>query len=199
MRLTPLLALVLFVAACGGASKQPAPVGASGPGPQRPTSTRPPSVFLESAAGRQQAVLGSYCVDAQLEGGCADSGPIHPAQVTVARSGEAMKFVLENAQVRRPPGCVAPTEQACIGAVTVRPLGCARRSLATIPLVLGRETRWTVDLEPGAYQLDAFAYFESDDGRTGDVSESLGLLVDTARPPGIVPIGAARAVCQLSD
>lgn len=199
MRLSPLLALVVLLAACGGASKEPVAAGVSGPVPLKGTSTRPPAIFLESAAGEQQAVLGSYCVEAQLEGGCGDSGPVQPEQVTVARSGEAMKFGLENARVRRPSGCVAATEQACSGSVTVRPLGCERRSLTAIPLVLGRETPWTVDLAPGAYELDAFAYFRTDDGRTGDVSGSLGLLVDAARPAGIVPVSRAQAVCPFSD
>src|SRR5436305_352894 len=110
MRLIPLVALILLIAGCGGETKQPVqPVGVSGPKPQHATSTRPPSLFLESRAGRQQAVLGSYCVQGQLEGGCADSGPIRPTQLTVARSGEPVKFLLENARVRHPTDCVGAT------------------------------------------------------------------------------------------
>ena len=50
-----------------------------------------------------------------------------------------------------------------------------------MPLVPGSETRWTVDLEPDAYEPDVFAYFESDAGATGDVSGTLGLTVAGAK------------------
>ena len=59
-------------------------------------------------------------------------------------------------------------------------IGCKNRTVETIPLAVGPETRWTVDLEPGAYELDVFAYYESG-GASGDVSGSLGLTVAGAK------------------
>jgi hypothetical protein len=38
-------------------------------------------------------------------------------------------------------------------------------------------------------------YFEGDDGRTGDVSVALGLLVDADAEQTIIPMPAAAAVC----
>jgi hypothetical protein len=58
-----------------------------------------------------------------------------------------------------------------------RPLGCDDRTIETVALAPGPQTPWTVDLEPGAYELDVFGYFESDAGATGDVSGTLGLTV----------------------
>jgi hypothetical protein len=159
--------------------------------------------MLESAAGRQVAVLGSYCVNAQMEGGCADTGPIHPEAVTVAQPGEELTFSLEGARVVRAAGCHASDEQGCIGTVAVRPLGCERRSVSTIALEAGSATRWTADLDEGTYELDVFAYFETKDGRTGDVSGSLGLLVGGGPKKydalGVIGIKPAMQVCPFAD
>jgi hypothetical protein len=99
----------------------------------------------------------------------------------------------------RAAACHGSDEQDCIGTIAVRPLGCDDRLLATIPLVPGTETRWTVDLDAGGYELDVFAYFETNDGLTGDVSGSLGLLVAADRPTDVIPVGADHAVCPFSD
>lgn len=155
----------------------------------------PPPIVLESDAGRQTAVSGSYCVEyvdeaaGEAGGTCADSGPITPAQLSTVRRGEEVRIVLEDADVTRPEGCSSDDEQGCIGSVAVHPLGCERKTVAEIPLALGPETTWRVDLEPGAYELDAFAYFDAQDGRTGDVSGSLGVLVDDTAPLEIAPAG----------
>jgi hypothetical protein len=49
-----------------------------------------------------------------------------------------------------------------------------------VPLAPGPSTTWTVDLEPGAYELHVYANFESKDAN-GDVSGSLGLTVAGAK------------------
>ena len=157
--------------------------------------TTPPPIVLESDAGRQTAVPGSFCVDytdeaaGQAVGACGDSGPITPERLSTIRRGEKVRIVLEHADVTRPEGCVSEEEQGCIGSVAVHPLGCERKTVAEIPLALGPETTWRVDLEPGTYELDVFAYFDAQDGRTGDVSGSLGVLVDETAPLEIAPAG----------
>ena len=196
-------AVLLVVAGCGSATSDPQPLGGSGPAvtvarPPVAISARPPTPFLTSPAGRQEAVIGSYCVEGQMESGCGDSGPIHPEQLTVVHPGDEVTFSLENATVARAEGCHASDEQGCIGIVTVRPLGCERKAVSTIPLEKGRETRWTAGLDAGPYQLDLFAYFKTNDGRTGDVSATFGLLV---RPSGnlqIQPVDPRQASCQFS-
>jgi hypothetical protein len=71
-----------------------------------------------------------------------------------------------------------------------------------VPLALGRETRWTVDLEPGAYELDVCGYFESDVGASGDVSGSLGLTVAGTKEYGALGVSAVKPalkVCAFTD
>jgi hypothetical protein len=58
---------------------------------------------------------------------------------------------------------------------------------------VGKETAWRVHLEPGAYDLDVFANFGAPDGRTGDVSGSLGVLVDDKAPLEVVRRGSHPA------
>jgi len=140
-------------------------------------------------------VLGSYCVTSQMEGGCGDSGPIYPRELTLVHPSDEVTFSLENASVVRPEGCHASDEQGCSGSVTVRPLGCERKAVSTIPLEKGRETRWTVGLDAGPYQLDLFAYFQADDGRTGDVSGTFGLLVQPDGDLKIQPVEPQQATC----
>ena len=95
----------------------------------------------------------------------------------------------------RPEGCQAEDEQGCIGSAAVRPLGCEERTVAEIPLSLGPETTWTVDLPAGEYELDVIAYFEARDGRTGHVTGSLGILVDATAPQEIVPKPGSSPGC----
>jgi hypothetical protein len=61
------------------------------------------------------------------------------------------------------------------------------------------ETHWQVNLDPGAYEVDVFARFASNDGRKGDVSGSLGLLVDPERTPEIIPMDASLALCPFPE
>jgi hypothetical protein len=156
---------------------------------------KPPPIVLESAAGKQTAVPGSYCVQytdeaAGASGGvCADTGPIAPAKLSTIHRGETVRIVFEDAKVVRSVGCSGAEEQDCIGSVAVHPL-CKRKTVESIPLALGPETAWRVDLDPGRYELDVFAYFEAPNGRSGDVSGSLGVLVDDSAPLEIVPAPA---------
>jgi hypothetical protein len=205
-----LLVFALCVAGCGAATEG-ANVPASSGVESVPVETdtepldesklRPPAVLLVSAGGEQEALAGSSCVGyvdpVSGEGVqvCGDTGPIHPDDMTVARPGDEVAIVLEGAQVVRPEGCHSDDEQSCIGEVDVRPLGCVDRHVADIPLTLGEKTEWTIDLEPGAYELNVFAYFEARDGRSGDVSGLLGLLVAPDAPPRTVPVDVDLAVC----
>jgi hypothetical protein len=70
------------------------------------------------------------------------------------------------------------------GSVSVHRLGCDRR-LSSFEVV-GPTTEWTVDLEPGSYELEVFAVFETA-STNGDTSASLGLLVDERAASEVVP------------
>jgi hypothetical protein len=199
------LAGVLAAAGCGAASETGG-VGAptaSTPIEQVDTTaavdgdrTKPPPIVLESDAGRQTAVRGSYCVEytneaaGEASGSCADSGPVTPRQLSTVRAGEEVRIVLVDADVARPEGCSGEDEQSCIGNAVVHPL-CGKETVAEFPLALGPETTWRVDLEPGRYELEVFASFDAPDGRSGDVSGSLGVLVDDTDPLEIVPAPAS--------
>jgi hypothetical protein len=182
----PLLALAMFVAACGGQvepTDEPRSSGETTPAsstvPVEQATQTPPKILLRSAVGDQEAVRGSSCVNSSARGTgvCADSGPVYPEAVTVALDGDEVTFVFEGARIVRPSGCHSDDDQGCLGYVHVRPLGCDDRQVARLPLTRGPETRWTIDLERGAYQLDVFGYFETDAGTSGDVSGTLGLVV----------------------
>jgi hypothetical protein len=79
--------------------------------------------------------------------------------------------------------------------MTVRPLGCLEKETATIELPADGQLHWQVDLDPGAYQLDVFALFELNDGLSGDLSGTLGLLVSESDAREIVPVKPADPVC----
>jgi hypothetical protein len=179
MRLVGLVLLVALLAGCGAATTVPGSSGESPTLPEPPVSTeadvpdtKPPPVFLISVAGKQRALQGSFCVDyfnaatGQSAGACADSaGPLSPKQMTVVRPGDNVILAVPGATLK--PDSV----------LTVRPLGCAEQEIRSIDLPATGELHWKVDLEPGAYQLDAFVRFASDNDVNGDVSGTLGLLV----------------------
>jgi hypothetical protein len=71
------------------------------------------------------------------------------------------------------------------GSASVRRLGCDEE-LASVPLE--PETRWSVDLEPGAYELQIFTTFEAGSA-SGDTSGVLGLVVDATAPLEVRPAG----------
>ena len=213
MRLVLVLVVALIVAGCGAAEEEtnvPASSGEEpdvtvGPTVTDPPEPRPPTIVLKSEVGLQEAVQGSFCANyvdpgsGQGQGVCGDSPAVHPSAVTAVAHGDEVSFVLTGAKVVRPSGCHSDDEQACIGYVYVRPLGCEDRETKRLPLALGAETRWTVDLGPGAYELDVFGYFASDEGATGDVSGSLGLTVAGAKKYDALGVSAVRPAMQVCE
>jgi hypothetical protein len=215
MRLLVFVLAGLTLAGCGAATTAPGSSGESPTLPQPTVSTetnapdlRPPPIFLVSAQGKQRAVGGSFCIDyvdsqsGQGQGACGDSAPVHPKAVTAVARGDEVTFVFSEAKVVRPSGCHSDDEQGCIGSVEVTPLGCEDPQLESVPLALGPETRWTVDLEPGAYELHVFGYFESDVGATGDVSGTLGLTVAGPKKWDALGVGAVEPdmeVCPFGE
>jgi hypothetical protein len=224
MRLVSLLALVLVVSACGSAgsggargTSEPkgeavatgggtASVGMTDPAPIDESNLKPPQIVLRSPVGDQPAVLGSSCVeyvDPASDTGtavCGDSAAVHPEAVTVVMPGDKLTFAFRDAEIVRSKGCSSGDEQDCIGTVVVRPLGCEGREVERVPLALGPQTRWTVDLATGGYQLDVFGNFESGSGATGDVSGTLGLYVGGGPKEydalGVTAIKPAMQVCR---
>jgi hypothetical protein len=213
------LALTVVLAACGTTvdrTEGPAASSASGSGvaetdaartpePAEDPALKPPGIVLRSAVGDQKAVEGSYCIDyvdpgsGQGSGVCGDSAQIFPRTVTVLQPGDEVAFVFSRANIVRPSGCHGESKQDCIGYVYVRPLGCADREVERAPLALGPQTRWTVDLPTGGYQLDVFGYFEADSGASGDVSGTLGLYVGGGPKEydalGVTAVKPAMQVC----
>ncbi len=188
--------LGLALAGCGAATEGtpvPAvsgPVETSGVTDASSPPLKPPKILLVSAAGKQIAKQGSYCVVAvdastgENQGRCADSVWPHPGRVTVVQPGDGVAVVLSDAQVRNE------------GTVTVLPFGCEHTIVKTIQLNPGKQsTAFPVDLEPGAYELQVFTRFKADDRRTGDVSGALGLVVAADAPPAIEPGPPRRSNC----
>jgi hypothetical protein len=204
-----LLTVALVVSGCGqsGDSTGVASGDAAGTGsvespktssPQPPEPEQgPPDLLLVSEAGRQVGVVGSYCVQNPKAGfgACADGERPSAKQANVARPGETITIALDGARAVKAEECHG-RDVSCIGEARVAPLGCKSATAARIFLERGSETRWRAELEPGAYELEVFVYFEADDGRSGDVSAALGLVVDPEAEPEIVPAPAAAAVCQ---
>jgi len=197
MRLLPLLLATLFLGACGSAVETQNLPASSGPTEEGPTTpavakpnTRPPAIVLVSEAGKQVAVAGSSCVTytdpdtGEGSGVCSDSTWPHPTKVSVVRPGETVSVLLSGATVDEE------------GSVGVLPLGCEHDVLRTIDLPAGKQsTAFPVDLDPGAYELYVFARFKADDGRSGDASGSVGLLVDEDASVGIEPSPAPSSNC----
>jgi hypothetical protein len=201
-----ILAFVLVVlgAGCGqaggGPAGEPEPTGVTldrEEGDLAEGGIRPPGIVLESAAGRQAGVRGSYCVtnDAAGEGMCADAArPPQAKRANVVRPGEEITFALEGARAVKADGC-GSRDTSCIGEARIAPAGCKAVTAARVFLERGVETRWQARLEPGAYEVQLFVYFETDDGSIGDLSAAFGLLVDESVEQTIVPMPAAAAIC----
>jgi hypothetical protein len=133
---------------------------------------QPPPFVLASVGGRQVGVQSTYCITGPNVGTCTDYVEIGPPRkLSVVRPGETVQLVLED---------VLTAE----GSVSVLRLGCDRQ-LSSLELA-DPTTEWTVDLEPGSYELEVFAVFEAA-STNGDTSASLGLLVDESATPELVP------------
>jgi hypothetical protein len=204
MRLLVVLALALVPAGCGVVAGTGSP-GSSGE-ETLPAETdkaiptldefrlRPPPIVLVSRAGKQMAAQGSSCVQfvapdsGQGTGACSDvAGPLLPERISIVPRGDRVLLVVGGAAAQD-------------GRVTVRPLGCTDEETLAFDLAPGMsETPWRIDLDPGAYQLDVFTRFESNEGRNGDVSGSLGLLVGDSDAHRTVPLPASLAVCPFPD
>ena len=176
MRAILLAFAVLLATGCGAEEDGPAGGGTTGTVAQQPTGSAPqvdepllpPAIELVSEAGRQRAAPGSYCVDDPQAGvgECVDyEAPAGPEQLSVVRPGETVTIALVGSS-------------AVDGTASVRSLGC-EEELVSVPLE--PETRWEVDLEPGAYELQIFTTFEAG-SVGGDTSGVLGLVVDAAAP-----------------
>jgi hypothetical protein len=209
-----LLLFPLVLAACGSAVEgtdvpassgfKSGPVDTSVESSVDESDLKPPRIVLR-AVEDQKAVPGSSCVEyvdpasGSGTGVCGDTGAVHPKAVSVVMPGDEVTFVFDGAEIVRSGGCHADDEQDCIGSVSVRPLGCEGEEIERVPLELGPETPWTVELEPGAYELDVFGYFESEIGATGDVSGALGLLVGGGPKEddalGVVAVEPSMQVC----
>jgi hypothetical protein len=192
MRLLALvLATLVAMAGCGAAETTGGAPGSSTGATEdteapatsvdEPDDQRPPPFVLVSEAGRQVGVQSTYCVTGPTVGTCADyvdNGP--PRKLSIVRPEETVQLAFEGAQ-------------SVDGDVRVFRLGC-RKAIASIELA-EPSTRWTVDLEPGSYELEVFALFETA-STGGDTSASLGLLVDEAASLEIVPVPAEGAGCD---
>ncbi len=203
-----LLGLAVLVAGCGQASgdtpgAEPDPTTTQEIEPDKDPEPpeggiQPPPVVLVSDGGRQVGPKGSYCItnNQMGQGMCADAArPPEAEQANVVRPGETIAIVLEGARAVKAEGCGA-RDVSCIGEAQISPAGCKAATVARIFLERGAETRWRVQLEPGAYELQTFVYFETDDGSSGDVSTAFGLVVEPNGEPEIVPMPAAAAVCR---
>ena len=191
-----LLALSAVLTGCGAvdvlsgespASTSQVPETATSPPLAEAERTKPPEIVLESDAGRQVAVGGGFCVtyvdeeSGQGTGLCTDMEQPSPEQLSTVRPGEEIAILVEESEVD--------------GRAIVRRLGCDRPALARIPLGPGAATTWQVDLAPGAYELELFLTFETADGRSGDTSAALGMLVDANAPLEIVPVPTGPVDC----
>jgi hypothetical protein len=155
---------------------------------------KPPPILLVSRAPKQEANQSSFCVDyvdqasGQGQGVCSDGVPVFPKEISTLHPGDWANLLLAGAFVNEE------------GSVVVRPLGCKDEETLSFDLAAGMsETHWRVDLKPGAYQLDVFARFGSNDGRGGDVSGTLGLLVGDKEERQTVPVKAGLEVCPFPD
>lgn len=149
-------------------------VATSDPSASEPAPLRPPAFELRSEAGSQRAAQGSYCVTGAGSSECVDyEAPVGPEQVSVVRPGEVVTIAFVGAD-------------AVEGSASVRRLGCDAELLA---LPLEPETRWKVELEPGAYEVAAEAVAFEAGRASGDTSGVLGVVVDSTAPLEVRPAG----------
>jgi hypothetical protein len=149
-----------------------------------------PGIVFDSAAGRQKAVLESHCVQGTDSAGtsvgiCGDTPDLDPKRLSIVHAGEAVTISV--------PGATLSGGSS----ISIRPLGCHDRQVASVPLETEGVT-WTVDLPPAAYELQVFVLFETGEV-SGDSAGSLGLLVDPSREPAIIRARPRFFVCSPSE
>jgi hypothetical protein len=136
-------------------------------------SDEPPEIVMNSEAGVQHAVLGSYCFCR-----CADRG-VNPRQITVVHPGDSVAFSMLGGKLIDNAACSANCEPQRLVAA---PCDVVGGKLEPLP----NDGHWTVDLKAGVYVVSIESAFERDDGAIGRTSGVLGLLVDGARPRTII-------------
>jgi hypothetical protein len=204
MKFIPLLLVSFLLAACGAAREESNVSGSSGEDPTtslgHPKSVetesdnpelKPPQIVLLSETGRQPVVQGSYCMTGEGQGLCADAaGQLVPNAVTVVQPGDSVKVDVPRTTLRGG------------SQITVRPLGCFDQEVKALDLPANGELEWAVDLDPGAYQLDVFVVFKTDDGLTGDSSGTLGLVVGGTKSGdalGVIRMKRSMMACAFID
>ncbi len=131
---------------------------------------RPPTISFTSRAGYQRAAQESFCVFSPPHEGqesgvslCADTTDLPPRRLSVVRPREVVTIRFGRAL-------------AVADAVAhVRLLG--RTRVISSFAIRSPSRRWRVGLRAGAYEVEVFGRFEMPDGRTGDASGSLGVLI----------------------
>ena len=160
----------------------------------------PPPIMLESEAGRQEAVQGSYCITHVSESGesagvCADTAFPHPNELSLVAPGANVTIEVAEATLSVPEGSTGVSSN-----VIVYPLGCGPdRGRCRLRGLESASMSWAVVFEPGAYEFTVFAYFDDGKGTTGDASGGLGLLVDPEREPAVIPVDGTLAVCPYPE
>jgi hypothetical protein len=136
----------------------------------------PPTIVLKSVAGAQRATQGSYCISVPTSDSfvvlCADYVDPEPRWLSIVRPKEHVTIRVRGATMAR-------------GSVWVHPRGCERRVVQRFK-VMRPTRRWLVRLDPGRYELSLYLRFRTADGRSGDTSGALGLLVSKTRVQDVI-------------
>lgn len=156
----------------------------------------PPSVNLQTAAGEQVGVHGSYCA-AQAGTGChacVDRATI-ARQFTFVRPGDEATFSM-------PDGTLIPDDTcqpACQPMLRIVRYACDNKGGEFHRPVI-EDQPWTVDLSPGAYTVSVDSHFEgTDNGWSGGISVGFGLVVDASHEPAVVDAASLPLDCEEAD
>ncbi len=156
MRKTIALVSLLVLCGCSGKTQQKKTA---------PPATRqgPPAIYLVVGATRHRLEPGSSCVESATGSVCGDAVYTPVKVLYPVRQGETVRLELD-AQTR--------------GAdLTVGRPGCFRSEIAQVRLTPPK-LEWRVELAPGQYEARVLIdHFQTDDGRSGDVSGQIGLRV----------------------
>jgi hypothetical protein len=151
----------------------------------------PPAIVLTTSTGDQTGAQGSFCSndDQRGCGVCADSARLVAKHFTIAHTGDQVTFSMPDGALVTPgPDQCQP---ACPPQIRVTSL-CDKK---VVSRAFNEDEAWTIDLSPGVYQLDASAFFSSDELH-GQTDETFGLIIDDARERGIVEPGAPGTSCS---